>query len=94
MSGHVYMHTCTFNCRACMHACVQVRASMLASAPTPPDGATPVEDVSEASALLPRSEPQKRTRAAHTSLNELSHPLLGDQPTLRLMPDPGTVKGE
>ncbi len=36
-----------------------------------------------------RSKPRKRTGA----LDELSHPLLGDEPTLQLLPDRSEITG-
>eukprot|EP00197_Chlamydomonas_leiostraca_P000109 CAMPEP_0202888524 /NCGR_PEP_ID=MMETSP1391-20130828/43232_1 /ASSEMBLY_ACC=CAM_ASM_000867 /TAXON_ID=1034604 /ORGANISM="Chlamydomonas leiostraca, Strain SAG 11-49" /LENGTH=704 /DNA_ID=CAMNT_0049571829 /DNA_START=1666 /DNA_END=3777 /DNA_ORIENTATION=+ len=67
-----------------------VRASMLASAPTPPD------NVSEASTSKPRvHKPQKQRNGPPTvaSVDDLAHPLLGYTPTLKLMPDRDEVQG-
>lgn len=115
-----------------------VRSSMLASAPSPPDGVS-VEGASTSAPkprMLPKPKkvregnmqpalvspeeaheqgapplhpsvllhvlqrhgllvpPVFRPQVASTSvgLDELSHPLLGNQPTLRLMPDPSEVQ--
>ncbi|GLC44294.1 hypothetical protein PLESTB_000761900 [Pleodorina starrii] len=85
-----------------------VRASMLASAPSPLEGATPAPEGAAAaadaaaaaaagpSAAAPASRSKPRTRrggGGGPDLEELSHPLLGEQPTLKLMPDPNKVQG-
>ncbi|KXZ45148.1 hypothetical protein GPECTOR_58g597 [Gonium pectorale] len=85
-----------------------VRASMLASAPSPLEGPTPVDveagpSTSDAAAVAAAAQaasaaatarPKPRTRrGGPAELEELSHPLLGEQPTLKLMPDPNTVQG-
>lgn len=62
-----------------------VRASMLASAPTPPD------NVSEVSTSKPRVD--KAPKNARAGSDDLSHPLLGHTPTLKLMRDRDEVQG-
>ncbi|KAK9807603.1 hypothetical protein WJX72_003876 [[Myrmecia] bisecta] len=64
-----------------------IRPSMLASAANPPVP-TPVAStsngiVAQPAEVLARHKPRRRTTA--TEDDELSHPLLGDQPTLQLM---------
>lgn len=63
-----------------------VRSSMLASAATPPEGSV----VEEAGPSARRVVEKPRKRSLQS---ELTHPLLGEQPTLRLMPNPNDVKG-
>ncbi|GFH26352.1 vacuolar transporter chaperone 4, partial [Haematococcus lacustris] len=65
-----------------------VRSSMLASAPPP-------APVLAASASMPRvNKPRKTAKPSNGShLDELSHPLLGEQPTLKLMKDRDEVSG-
>uniref|UniRef100_A0A383VD06 SPX domain-containing protein n=1 Tax=Tetradesmus obliquus TaxID=3088 RepID=A0A383VD06_TETOB len=81
-----------------------VRPSMLLSAPAvrPADAAAAsssaaagngqhvsVEVQEELTSPVAVDKPRKRT----PGLEDLSHPLLGDQPTLRLLPDPSKIKG-
>ncbi|GLI70122.1 hypothetical protein VaNZ11_014928 [Volvox africanus] len=78
-----------------------VRASMLASAPSPLEGNTPTPESAPGTSAPPpaaapgatRTKPRTRRAGATPELEELSHPLLGEQPTLKLMPDPNTVQG-
>eukprot|EP00879_Flechtneria_rotunda_P032077 GHRR01035229.1.p1 GENE.GHRR01035229.1~~GHRR01035229.1.p1 ORF type:complete len:471 (+),score=154.83 GHRR01035229.1:612-2024(+) len=48
-----------------------------------------VEVLEEAATPIATSKPRKRL----PGLEDLSHPLLGDQPTLKLLPDPSKIKG-
>ncbi|GIL87349.1 hypothetical protein Vretifemale_15424 [Volvox reticuliferus] len=78
-----------------------VRASMLASAPSPLEGTTPLPESAPGTSVPPpaaapaatRTKPRTRRAGVTPELEELSHPLLGEQPTLKLMPDPNTVQG-
>lgn len=78
-----------------------VRASMLASAPQPPDAGAngSAAAAGSSSGSLPQplphaGKPRKdKTRTATVEVDELHHPLLGDGPTLKLMPDPNSVQG-
>mmetsp|Transcript_27459 Transcript_27459/g.50674 ORF Transcript_27459/g.50674 Transcript_27459/m.50674 type:complete len:739 (-) Transcript_27459:23-2239(-) len=83
-----------------------VRASMLASAPSPPEGSVAGTSEAGPASQVPRSGKPKAGKPAITAassstgpaatvhtLDSLTHPLLGEQPTLKLMPDPSQVKG-
>ncbi|KAG2429574.1 hypothetical protein HXX76_010809 [Chlamydomonas incerta] len=92
-----------------------VRASMLASAPSPLEGASPIPEdgsvaggaaggpstsngspvvAAAAAASAARSKPRTRhAKAATPALDELQHPLLGEQATLKLMPDREQIAG-
>lgn len=62
-----------------------VRASMLASAPAQTETLT--------STAKPRVHTQQQRVRAYDPRDELSHPLLGEAPTLKLMPDPEEIAG-
>eukprot|EP00878_Enallax_costatus_P037167 GHUV01041967.1.p1 GENE.GHUV01041967.1~~GHUV01041967.1.p1 ORF type:complete len:392 (+),score=107.62 GHUV01041967.1:183-1358(+) len=81
-----------------------VRPSMLSSAPPPPrieaaaagssaaaaNGAhTTIEVQEDVTSPVAENKPRKRV----PGLEDLQHPLLGDQPTLKLLPDPTKIKG-
>jgi uncharacterized membrane protein YidH (DUF202 family) len=65
-----------------------VRASMIASAPEVPDLSKAVDK----GPVGPREKPRVHKPEGVVD-HDLNHPLLGDNPTLKLMPNPEDVKG-
>eukprot|EP00798_Chlamydomonas_sp_ICE-L_P020547 gene20547-27337_t len=70
-----------------------VRASMIASAPLPEEAASyvPPAITPDRSGSKPRVDAPKRSYRSPD--DDLNHPLLGDEPTLKMMPDPDEVRG-